>query len=253
MLTLSNQEQENSITNMLKQQQESKANHNISPPTPPLSSSSVSSLSSSPHSPPVKMSKNEKFKEENYENFKMESQDIAFNFRDYDKKFLGFPNGVFLNNPNFFAKKFFNPVSSNSPLTPHQYNFHLSQLQHEQNFFNNQYQHIQNQFQNHLNQSFNNQQALKYNNSNINSNNNNNNNNNSNSNMNMMSVKQQFDQKPQINNYNNVNNTKSEPNQSHNFNEIIPLMSNLRFFFQFNLKIKKKNELNGLCQIWFDF
>nr|ASL70524.1 nuclear receptor [Brachionus calyciflorus] len=217
MMTLSNQEHENSIANMLKQHQESKTNHNISPPTPPLSSSSVSSLSSSPHSP--KMSKTEKFKEENYENVKMENNDMGFNFREFNdnKKFLNFPtNGNFLNSQNFFAaKKFFNPANNN-PLAQHtqQYNFHhFSQLQEQQNFLNSQYQQIHNQiqFQNQLNQSFNNQQhALKYSNLNCLPNN-----------------KQQFDHKNQINNFNNnnVNNTKNEPSSTPNYNEIIPLMN----------------------------
>lgn len=192
-MTLSNQEQD------ILKTQDAKS---ISPPTPPLSSSSVSSLSSSPHSPNVKTPKIDKFKEEAYDSLKVEGLDPAYN--EYDKKYLGFSNGSYLNNANFFAKKFFAPAVPNN-----QYNFHLSQLQHEQNYFNNQYHQFQNQLNRMTDQSFNAHQTLKCANSSPN-----------------LNCAKPYEQKPQINSYNSVNtSSKSESNQSSNLNDIIPLMS----------------------------
>ncbi|RNA23015.1 nuclear receptor subfamily 5 group A member 2-like [Brachionus plicatilis] len=193
MITLSNQEQEIGKT------QEAKS---ISPPTPPLSSSSVSSLSSSPHSPSAKTPKIDKFKEEAYDNLKVEAADPA-TYSECDNKFARFSNGAYLSNANFFAKKIFNSVVPNN-----QYNFHLSQLQHEQNFFNNQYHQFQNQLNRMTDHSFNgHHQAHKCSNSSSN-------------------LSYSYEHKPQINNYNSVNtSTKSEACQSSNFNEMIPLMN----------------------------
>nr|ASL70492.1 nuclear receptor [Brachionus rotundiformis] len=189
MMTLSNQEQE------ILKTQETKS---ISPPTPPLSSSSVSSLSSSPHSPNAKTPKLDRFKEEAYDTLKVES--VEPSYTEYEKKFLGFSNGSYFNNANFFAKKFFNPAVPSG-----QYNFQLSQLQHEQNFFNNQYHQFQNQLNRMTDQSFN--QSTKCNTSSS------------------ANSARSMDQKSQIKNYNVNTSSNTESSQSSNLNEIIPLMN----------------------------